>query len=55
MNKKYDALIKTAQKKYLPGTDWRLLKAQLTQESDLNPRAVSPAGAQGIAQFMPNT
>jgi len=55
MNTKYDALIKAAQKKHLPGVDWRLLKAQLTQESGLNPRAVSPAGAQGIAQFMPNT
>ena len=55
MNTKYDGLIKAAQKKHLPGTDWRLLKAQLTQESQLNPRATSPAGAQGIAQFMPKT
>lgn len=29
--------------------------AQLTQESNLNPKAVSYAGAQGIAQFMPQT
>ncbi|MGH2955824.1 MAG: lytic transglycosylase domain-containing protein, partial [Solirubrobacterales bacterium] len=32
-----------------------LLAAQLMAESDFNPRAVSPAGAQGIAQFMPGT
>jgi murein DD-endopeptidase MepM/ murein hydrolase activator NlpD len=32
-----------------------LLAAQLRAESGFNPRAVSPAGAQGIAQFMPAT
>jgi hypothetical protein len=32
-----------------------LLAAQLKAESDFNPSAVSPAGAQGIAQFMPGT
>jgi hypothetical protein len=32
-----------------------LLAAQLMAESGFNPRAVSPAGAQGIAQFMPAT
>ncbi|WP_320670734.1 transglycosylase SLT domain-containing protein [Patulibacter defluvii] len=32
-----------------------LLAAQLRQESGFDPRAVSPAGAQGIAQFMPGT
>lgn len=30
-------------------------KAQLYQESHLNPDAVSPVGARGIAQFMPAT
>jgi soluble lytic murein transglycosylase-like protein len=48
-------LIKNAARAYLPGGDWRLLKAQLMQESKLNPKAVSPVGAQGIAQFMPAT
>ncbi|NUU22912.1 MAG: transglycosylase SLT domain-containing protein [Streptomycetaceae bacterium] len=32
-----------------------LLAAQLYQESGFDPRAVSPVGAQGIAQFMPGT
>jgi transglycosylase-like protein with SLT domain/D-alanyl-D-alanine carboxypeptidase-like protein len=32
-----------------------LLAAQLMAESNFNPFAISPAGAQGIAQFMPGT
>jgi soluble lytic murein transglycosylase-like protein len=32
-----------------------LLAAQLYVESNFNPYAVSPAGARGIAQFMPGT
>ncbi len=39
----------------MPGVDWKLYKAQLFQESRLDPTAVSPAGAEGIAQFMPGT
>jgi hypothetical protein len=41
------------------GSRWNvspgLLAAQLMAESGFNPRAVSPAGALGIAQFMPST
>lgn len=51
----YDSQIKAAAEEYLPGTDWRLLKAQLRAESALNPNAKSHVGAQGIAQFMPDT
>jgi hypothetical protein len=37
------------------GVSAQLLAAQLYAESNFNPFAVSPAGAQGIAQFMPGT
>lgn len=40
---------------YLPGIPWKLGKAQLFQESRLDPNARSPVGALGIAQFMPAT
>jgi len=52
---RYDWQIKKAARHWLPMIDWRLYKAQLIQESALDPRAVSPAGAQGLAQFMPTT
>lgn len=55
MTHQYDSLIKQAADQYLPGHDWRLLKAQYMAESRLDPGAVSQAGAQGIAQFMPGT
>ena len=51
----FDNLIKAAVDKHLPGYDWRLFKSQLWNESKLIPTAVSPVGAQGIAQFMPAT
>ncbi len=51
----YDRPIKVAASKWLPGVPWQLLKAQYYQESKLNPDAVSPVGAAGIAQFMPAT
>lgn len=35
--------------------DWLWWKAQLYQESRLDPAAVSPVGARGLAQFMPAT
>lgn len=35
--------------------DWLSWKAQLYQESRLRTDAVSPAGARGLAQFMPGT
>lgn len=34
---------------------WMLWKAQLYQESRLDPSARSPVGAEGLAQFMPAT
>lgn len=37
------------------GLDPKILTALLKQESGFNPNAVSPKGAQGIAQFMPAT
>jgi cell wall-associated NlpC family hydrolase len=41
--------------KACPGLPAPLLAAQLQQESGFNPDAQSPAGAQGIAQFVPGT
>ena len=52
---KYDSKIKESWVLYHPGNDWLWWKAQLWQESRLNPDAVSPAGAEGIAQFMKGT
>jgi len=52
---RYDAAIEAAAARHWPGVPWRLWKAQLWQESRLTPDAVSPAGARGIAQFMPAT
>lgn len=37
------------------GIDPNLFERQINQESGFNPWAVSPAGAEGIAQFMPAT
>ena len=52
---RYDDEIAQAASLYLPGEDWRMLKAQYYQESHLKPEAVSPVGAAGVAQFMPGT
>jgi membrane-bound lytic murein transglycosylase MltF len=52
---RYDASIQKWSKLYVPSIDWRLMKAQFIQESELNPQARSPAGARGLAQIMPRT
>lgn len=44
-------IIEAAQR--CPVVPARVLAAQLASESSWNPRAVSPAGASGLAQFMP--
>lgn len=54
-NSKYDEDIRGAARKWLPMVQWKLLKAQYFQESRLDPAARSPAGAEGIGQFMPAT
>jgi len=51
----YDTHIQWALSLHFPTLDWRIYKALLWQESRFNAQAVSPVGAQGIAQFMPAT
>ena len=48
----HDPIAKAALRWNVP---MNLLAAQLDAESGWNPYAISPAGAQGIAQFMPGT
>jgi len=50
---RYSPFIKAAAKKH--GFDWRLIAAQIYQESHLNPRAKSRAGAKGLMQLLPGT
>lgn len=53
---KYDELIGQAATAHLPDHyDARLFRAQIFKESTFNPKAVSSAGAQGLAQIMPAT
>ncbi|WP_444931861.1 transporter substrate-binding domain-containing protein [Microbulbifer sp. SSSA002] len=49
----FDKLVKESAFKY--DFDWRMIVAQMWQESNFNPKAVSPVGAQGLMQVMPAT
>lgn len=49
----YDDLIKKYADRF--GFDWRLLAAQIYQESRFNPKAKSWSGAKGLMQVMPRT
>lgn len=51
----YDSMITAAIASQCPTLDASVLAAQLKQESGFNPRAVSPSGAEGFAQFLPGT
>ena len=50
---RYSPFIKAAAKKN--GFDWRLIAAQIYQESHLNPWAKSQADARGLMQILPST
>ena len=49
----YDDIVKPLTEQY--GMDWRLIIAQMYQESKFNPQAKSFAGALGLMQVMPRT
>lgn len=49
----YDSILKSATEQY--GVPYQIGYNLLNTESRFNPKAVSPSGAQGIAQFMPAT
>ena len=55
ISNRYDAEFRAAAARYLPGLDYRLLKAQCYVESKLATGVVSREGAVGICQFMPKT
>ncbi len=49
----FDPIIKAYAARY--DFDWRLIAAQAYQESQFNPRAISPGGAVGLMQLLPAT
>ena len=49
----YDELVRKYSDHY--GFDWRLVTAQMYQESKFNPKAKSHIGARGLMQLMPRT
>lgn len=49
----YDPIVQRYADRY--GFDWRLIAAQMYQESQFDPRAVSRSGARGLMQLMPST
>lgn len=49
----YDELVKKYARRY--GQDWRMITAQMYQESKFDPRASSWVGALGLMQIMPET
>ena len=49
----YDKLVQKYAEEY--GFDWRLIAAQMYQESRFNPKARSSSGARGLMQLMPRT
>jgi soluble lytic murein transglycosylase-like protein len=51
----YDRLIERSANTFMPSIDWRLWKAQVKAESAFKHDAVSPVGAMGLSQIMPQT
>jgi membrane-bound lytic murein transglycosylase MltF len=51
----YDLYFKRWGEFYFPFDDWKWWKSQGVAESDLDPKALSWCGAQGIMQIMPKT
>ena len=49
----YDELVKQHAEEY--GFDWRMIVAQMYQESHFDPHAVSWSGARGLLQLLPGT